>query len=710
MRFSVKPQAGSICLGILSVVCGLSAVARDREPAPLVETMEVARPLDRQIVKTVSTVMDRQHLSKHRLDDEMSERAFKRLLDTLDPQKIYFLQSDVDGFSDAQTKLDDYALRGEMDIAIEMFQVFLKRVDERIDMAHKFIDKEHDFSAEEKMAVEPDILTYSGSTAEANDRMRRLIKYRMLLLESDKIQSEKEDDTNKDDEAAKNFLRADPNEDPRVRLHRIYRTTQKRWHQTDADELLEMYVSAITTSFDPHTSFMSPGTFENFRIMMSLELDGIGAQLTSEDGYTKLTSIVPGGAADKDGRLKPGDKITQVGQGEDGELIDVVDMKLDDVVDKIRGTAGTVVRLGVSPAAGGESKIYSIVRAKISLEDSAARGEVVEFGTRPDGSPMKIGYIDLPSFYSDMVGAQDGKDEFRSTTRDVNRLLTEFKADGIDGVVLDLSRNGGGSLQEAIRLTGLFIDRGPVVQVKSPGDNVEIHRDPASGVAWGGPLVVMTSKASASASEILAGAIQDYRRGLIVGDPSTHGKGTVQTLIDLGRQLVGAPGEMGALKLTIQQFYLPNGKSTQRQGVMADIVLPAITASFDNGESDLPHALPNDEIAAAKHFDYKYVTDPLLAKLRSSSQERIEASDSFNKLFRRIDIYEQQKEEDYVSLDREDFLRRRAELDAQREETETILQSQLPKKQIFKMDYYNEEVLNISKDYINAFDDYKMAG
>ncbi len=697
MRLSVKNRVFAATLGLLTLAGSASNAA-----GPLVENMETARPLDNRIVKTVSIVMDRQHLSKHRLDDEMSKRAFKRLLDTLDPQKIYFLQSDVDEFSSAETKLDDYALDGDMNIAIRMFKVFIERVDERIEMAHKYIDEEHDFSVSERMPVDPDVLTYPGSTAEANDRMRRLIKYRMLLLESDKIQSEKDGDDEEDD-AAKNILRADPNEDPRVRLHRIYRTTKKRWHQTDADELLEMYVSAITTSFDPHTSFMSPGTFENFRIMMSLELDGIGAQLTSEDGYTKLTSIVPGGAADKDGRLKPGDKITRVGQGEDGEMQDVVDMKLDAVVQQIRGTAGTVVRLGVLPASGGESKIYNITRAKISLDDSAARGEVVEFGKRADGRPLKIGYIDLPSFYSDMVGAQDGKKEFRSTTRDVNRLLTDFKKTGIDGVVLDLTRNGGGSLQEAIKLTGLFIDRGPVVQVKTPGDAVEVHRDPASGVAWAGPLVVMTSKSSASASEILAGAIQDYRRGLIVGDPSTHGKGTVQTLIDLGRQLIGTPGEMGALKLTIQQFYLPNGKSTQRQGVMSDIVLPAITASIDNGESDLPHALPNDEIEPASHYDYKYVSDGLLAKLRSNSQERIESSESFKKLFRRIELFEQQKEEDYVSLDRDEFLRRRAELDAQREETEAILDSQLPKKQVFRMDYYNEEVLNIAKDYIDEF-------
>ncbi|HBE67387.1 MAG TPA: tail-specific protease [Planctomycetaceae bacterium] len=695
MKQLIKCAATSF--GLLVALASLPLDAKD--PPPAVETLNEARPGDSNIVRAVAMVMDRQHMSKHRLDDEISEKAFNQFMKMLDPQKIYLLQEDIEEFSGARTRFDDYALEGDMDVAIKIFKRFLKRVDTRIEMAHKYIDQEHDFSKQEKIATDPDEISYPGSTAEANDRMRRLVKYRLLLLESDKIRSDqlkagKDED---EEDAVQDVLRPDPNEDPRERLHRIYRTTAKRWHQTDADELLEMYVSAITTAFDPHTTFMSPDTFENFIIMMSLELDGIGAQLTSEDGYTKLTSIVPGGAADKDGRLKPGDRIIQVGQGEDGDMIDVVDMKLDDVVDKIRGTAGTVVRLGVLPNAGGEMQEYSIVRAKISLDDSAARGEVVEYGKNTDGGPLKFGYIDLPSFYSANIGGEGKK---RSTTADVRKIINGFRKDNIDAVVLDLSRNGGGSLEEAINLTGLFIDRGPVVQAKALGGELEIHRDTDSGVAWGGPLIVMTSKGSASASEILAGAIQDYRRGIIVGDPQTHGKGTVQTLIDLGRQLVGVSGEMGALKLTIRQFYLPGGKSTQRQGVMSDIVLPAITASIDNGEADLPNALPNNEVKPVRHYDYNMVSENMLAKLRSKSEQRIEASEGFKKLFRRIELFEKQKEENFVSLNREDFLKRRAELDAEREETETLLESQMPKKDVFKMDYYSEEVLSIAKDYV----------
>ena len=678
-----------------------SVEAKDRDNPPVSE-MTAARPMDRTIIRTVARIMDNQHLSKHALDDEISVRAFDQLLRSLDPLKLYFLQSDIDAFKANRTRIDDFASSGDMTFAIQVFKTFLVRVDERVAMAHELIDEDHDFTVEEELAIDRDVIGYPANNAEARDRMRRQIKYSLLVFESDKIRAEKAKADGKETSDATNVLTGDPNEDPRERLHRRYRTIEKRWHQLDADELLEVYVSALTTSFDPHTSYMSPDSLENFRIVMSLNLDGIGAQLTSEDGYTKLTSIVPGGAADKDGRLKPGDRIVAVGQGEEGEMSDVIDMKLDDVVQQIRGTAGTVVRLAILPADGGETQIIDITRAKITLDDSAARSEIVSYGEKNDGKPFKVGYIDLPSFYMDMEAARDNSDGFRSTTRDVNKILADFRAESVDVVVLDLSRNGGGSLTEAINLTGLFIDRGPVVQVKNPSGQVQVYDDDNAGVAWSGPLVVMTSKESASASEILAGAIQDYHRGLIVGDPTTHGKGTVQSLVDLGEQLFGGAGEMGALKITIQQFYLPGGKSTQRQGVMSDIVLPAITASFDNSEADLDYALPNDQVAEARHADYRMVDNNILSNLRSKSMARVQQSEGFDRLLKRIEMFDEQKEEDYVSLNREEFLRRRAELDAQREEEEQVLESQMPKKEVFKLDYYNKEVLNIARDYVEA--------
>jgi carboxyl-terminal processing protease len=689
-------------MATVAVICSSTALYSQTRENPRVQDMKAGRALDRTIIKTIAEYMHSQHLSKHPLDDEISQRAFDQFIKSLDGLKVYFLQSDIDSFMSKRERLDELARAGDMSFAIEVFKTFLKRVDERIAMAHELIDETHDFTVDETMVIDRDEIGYPADDKEARDRMRKQIKYRLLVFEGDRIRAEKDKEAGRERGAAADVLNGDPNEDPRERLHRSFRTQLKRWHQTDADELLELYVTSLTSSFDPHTSYMSYDTLENFRIVMSLNLDGIGAQLMSEDGYTKLTSIVPGGAADKDGRLKPGDRIVSVGQGETGTMLDVVDMKLDDVVGMIRGTAGTVVRLGVLPSGGGELAIIDITRAKITLDDSAARSQIVEYGQKASGEPFQFGYIDLPSFYMDMEAARDNASGFRSTTRDVSKILAEFRDKKVDAVVLDLSRNGGGSLTEAINLTGLFIDRGPVVQVKDSRDQIQVYDDENGGVAWNGPLVVMTSKESASASEILAGAIQDYKRGIIVGDPSTHGKGTVQSLIDLGQQLLGSPGEMGALKITIQQFYLPDGKSTQRQGVMSDIVLPAITASFDNSEADLDYALPNDQIKPARHTDYKLVDQTILSNLRTKSSDRIRQSEGFDRLLQRIESYKAQKDEKAVSLNKDDFLKRREQLDAQREQEEKTLEDQLPKKEVFKLDYYNSEILNVTRDYIDA--------
>ncbi|MFN3191056.1 MAG: carboxy terminal-processing peptidase [Aureliella sp.] len=710
---AASSKLGQFTLGMSFVAVMTTATAClgqgiDKSKNPAVEDMDGPRAMDRQIIRAVAKLMDENHFSKHPLDDEISTRAFDRFLSSLDPLKLYFLKSDVEEFTSDKAKLDEFAKAGSMTFGFTVFKRFLQRVDERIDTANKEIDAEHDFTLDEKLARDPDVIDYPADEAEANDRMRKQIKYSLLVLESEKIRAEKDAENGKERTEAETVLNGDPNEDPREKLKRRYRNIKRRWHQFDADELLELYVSSITTSFDPHTSYMSPDTLANFRIMMSLGLDGIGAQLTSEDGYTKLTSIVPGGAADKDGRLKPGDKIISVGQGTNGEMVDVIDMKLDDVVSQIRGKAGTVVRLGVLPVSGGEQQSIDIVRAKISLEDSAARSEVVDYGKKSDGSPFRVGYIDLPSFYMDMEAARANK-EGRSTTRDVSRILGDFRQEAVDAVVLDLSRNGGGSLTEAINLTGLFIDQGPVVQVKRLDGRVEAYDDTNAGVAWKGPLVVLTSKESASASEILAGAIQDYRRGIIVGDPATHGKGTVQSLYDLGNEIFRGLGNIGALKLTIQQFYLPGGKSTQKEGVLSDVILPAITASIDNAEGDLDYALPNDQVSGTRHIDYKMVNSTILAKLRDESERRIEDSEGFDRLLARIEMFNAQKDEDFVSLNRDDFLKRRAELDAQREQEEQALESAMPKKEVFKLDYYNKEVLNIARDYVEAVQELNLA-
>jgi carboxyl-terminal processing protease len=448
---------------------------------------------------------------------------------------------------------------------------------------------------------------------------------------------------------------------------------------------------------------MSPSTLENFDIQMRLNLEGIGASLQSEDGYTKVNKLIPGGAAEKQGELKPGDKVVAVGQGPDGQMEDVVDMKLSDVVKLIRGKRGTVVRLEIMPANNGPRKTISITRAKVELTDSEAQAKVFEEGHKPDGRPYRIGVIDLPSFYMDMNGARAGLPDFRSTTRDVRKLLEQFNADNVDALVLDLRRNGGGSLQEAINLTGLFIDEGPVVQVKDADGQVQPYQDVERGALWKGPMVVLISKFSASASEILAGAIQDYHRGLIIGDHSTHGKGTVQSLMELGPSLFRVPNapQMGALKITMQQFYRPHGESTQKRGVLADVELPALTSHLDVGESDLEYPVEFDQVPPQRFSVLGYVDPNVVGQLRNLSAQRVARSDDFKKVEKNVNRYLAMKERKTVTVNEAKFMAERQESNADEEEEKRLEQMSDPSQNGIKRDFYLDEILRITVDYMH---------
>jgi carboxyl-terminal processing protease len=463
-----------------------------------------------------------------------------------------------------------------------------------------------------------------------------------------------------------------------------------------------MFLSSITLGFDPHTTYMSPSSLENFQISMRLKLEGIGAALMMDDGYTVVSNIIPGGAADKDGRLKPEDRIVSVGEGEDGEMTDVIDMNLNDVVKLIRGRAGTVVRLGVKSAESNELQVYQITRAAIELKDSEARSEIIPLDSKADGTPYQLGVIDLPSFYMDMTAAKKGQLGYKSTTQDVKKILEDFNAKGVDVVILDLTRNGGGSLSEAINLTGLFIDRGPVVQVKDADRRVQALNDEDPGMVWKGPLIVLTSKFSASASEILAGAIQDYGRGIIVGDETTHGKGTVQSLLDLGPQLfrIPNPPNLGALKITMQQFYRPSGESTQKRGVVADVVMPSLTNYMDISESDLDYPIEFDRVEAAKYDRNSLVNANLVSELKARSEVRRSHSDDFAKLLRRIDTYRKQKERKSVTLNEQKFFQERAELDAEKEDEKQMEEQISSERPVFRRYFYNDEILQIALDYV----------
>lgn len=346
----------------------------------------------------------------------------------------------------------------------------------------------------------------------------------------------------------------------------------------------------------------------------------------------------------------------------------------------------------------------------MELEEDAARGEILERGNKPNGTPYRIGYLNLPSFYLDMNGARANKPDYRSTTRDVRAILKDFTEKHVDAVVLDLSKNGGGSLTEAINCTGLFIDRGPIVQVKDSSGQVTPYDDDERGVSWDGPLVVMTSKMSASASEIFAGAIKNYGRGLVIGDPTTHGKGTVQTLLDIGDILMrNAAKPYGGLKLTIQQFYLPDGESTQRDGVAADVILPSITAYMDIGEADLDYALPRDRVPAQNHQNYKMVNSNLRVRLQEASAGRIAKSTEFDKDLRRIESYRKQKVDKELSLVESVYMARRAELNAESEEEKTMLEAQEKKDKTFYSTHYTEEVLSVTQDYVEALESINLA-
>jgi carboxyl-terminal processing protease len=651
--------------------------------------------------------MDSEHLSDLEVNDETSQRAFEKFVESLDAMKLFFLQSDIDEFSRERFSIDDYVKSGDLRWARKVFDRFLQRVKERIAVAQQFVDAKHDFTLDETMIRDPEKMVFAKSVEESNERWRKRVKYDMLLQITDDVSPE---------EAVE-------------KLHKRYRSIRRNWEQTNGDELLEMFLSALTMSFDPHSSYMAPSTLENFTIQMRLELNGIGASLQSQYGETIVKRLVPGGAADKDGRLKIDDVITGVAQGNEGEFVDIVEMKINDVVQLIRGKPGTIVRLEVMPADKSGRKVYDITRARIELKDSEARSEIIERGPgsesdgdqaadKPtgqvieqpiaDGTVKKIGIISLPSFYMDMEGRRSGNPNYKSTSRDVRMLLEDFNNQGVDLVVMDLRFNGGGSLPESVQTTGLFVDHGPIVQVKLPTGQIQPYPDEERGMVWSGPLMVLINKFSASASEIFAGAIQDYGRGIIVGDRATHGKGTVQQLNELGAKIMPVhPPNYGALKMTIQQFYRPGGDSTQNRGVVSDIELPYRTTFLEGiGESDLDYALEFDQVAPLPHINYRNATAQIISQLASNSEKRRGKSDFFVKEQRKIEQLLQRQAEATVTLNQEKFLAEREEINSEKDKEEIFDELQEDDRPVFPLTDgnpiapYNEEVISIALDYI----------
>jgi carboxyl-terminal processing protease len=646
-------------------------------------------------VKLVADMITKYHISQKPLDDRISAMILQKFIKDLDSQKLYFLKSDIDGFARYRDQLDDLLKAGNVNFAHEVFKLYLQRLDERLAVAHQWIDAAHDFSLDESMMIDGEQVAWAPDVKELNDRWRKRVKYELLSLELDKVAT---------DEAHK-------------RLHKRYETIKRNAHDTEDNEVLEMFLSSVAHCFDPHSSYMSPQTVEDFQIQMRLSLQGIGAALRSEDGMTTVAQIVAGGAAEKDGRLKVGDKIVGVGQ-DDGDFQDVIEMKLNRVVRLIRGERGTKVRLKVLREAG-QTTMIELVRQTIELKSSEVKGEIIQTSERlgdVQGSPKyRIGVINIPSFYRDFSGAQQGKDDFKSTARDVAKVLAEFKTNGgVDAVMVDLRMNGGGALSEAIEVTGLFIDQGPVVQVKEQNGKIKSHDDEEAGLVYGGPLVVVCNRLSASASEIFAAAIKDYGRGIVIGDKTTHGKGTVQNVMPVSSQMFKMiPGgkDRGAVKLTINQFYRVNGDSTQHRGVESDVVIPSLIDNMDLGESFLDNALAFDHVPAARHAQLPFVNAQLVGTLRDNSQKRIAVEPKFQQTLKDIDRYLARKSRKSVSLN-EDNLRAEREEDKAAKEVEKEEEEHETKSEsapVFAKTEYNNELLYITSDYTGLLKSQKTA-
>jgi len=584
-------------------------------------------PEQRAISQRARRYLSMRHYSPRPLDDALSARILEEYLSTLDPARAYFLASDIDHFERYREKIDDLLKRSDLEPGFEIFNRYAKRVRQRIEYARNLLEHEPDFTVEESFPVNREDAEWAAGEQDLDEYWRLRVKNDWLRLK----------------------LADKPADEIRETLDKRYATIAERVQDFDEQDVFEFFMNAYMASIEPHTSYLSPRTSENFEIAMSLSLEGIGALLGKEGEYTIVRSLVPGGPAELDGELQPDDRVVGVGQGRNGEIVDVVGWPIDDVVDLIRGEKGSEVRLQLLPAdtgLKGPPKIIDIVRNEVQLEEQAAQASVIEV---PQGeSSVKLGLIHVPAFYLDFDAYRRNKPDYRSSTSDVRRLIGELRQQGVEGIIMDLRDNGGGSLLEAKTMTGLFIDQGPVVQVRDFRGRVEVHRDNEPGAAWNGPLVVLVNRYSASASEIFAGAIQDYRRGLIVGEP-TFGKGTVQHLIDLDRGSRGNDHRMGQLKLTVAQFFRIGGGSTQNRGVIPDVRFPSPGDPEEYGESSLDNALPWTRIEAAE-FSPTGDLEEAVGVAMKGFNERRDGDREFTYLREDIRDYEQSREEQTVSL------------------------------------------------------------
>ena len=559
-----------------------------------------SKPVYGKEARVISFILDNNHFRRMHLNDSLSSAILDRYVNELDNNKTYFLASDIKSFDKYRFSIDDLTRNENVEPAYQIYNVFRKRYSERMTyVMANLVGKEFDYTVDEYYETDREKLPWANSADELNEIWRKIIKSQALSL---KLAGKKQ---------------------PEIKetLDKRYQRFIKSVGQFTSEDVFNVYMNSITEAYDPHTNYLSPKASDLFNQQMKLSLEGIGAQLQTDNDYTKISRILPGGPAEKSDKIHANDLITGVAQGKDGEMADVIGWRLDEVVKLIKGPKGTIVRIQFLPAStgvNGPAQEITLVRDKIKLEDQAAKKSVINYNA--GGKDLRLGVISLPSFYMDFEAYQKGDPDYKSTTRDVKKLIQELQAEKVDGVVMDLRNNGGGSLAEAIDLTGLFIKEGPVVQVKNSANNVQVGLDEDKQVIYNGPLVVLTNRFSASASEIFAGAIQDYRRGLIVGE-STFGKGTVQTVIDL-KKYINDKETVGELKLTFQKFYRVTGSSTQEKGVTPDILLPTALDPEQYGESSNPSALPWDVIKGTPFQRTSDINDKLISGLSKSYQDR----------------------------------------------------------------------------------------
>ena len=601
---------------------------------------------DAEITRLTTEILEKSQFAHHPLDNELAGKFLDRYLDTLDGQHMVFLQSDIDEFARFKSTLAQATRRdGDSSLARVIFARYLERLDQRAAYVAQLLRTEHfNFSNDERYSYDRKDAPRPADLAAAQRLWRQHLRSEYL---QEKLSDKKEDEISQ------------------ILTRRSERQAQTM-RKLDDQTILESYLNALAHVYDPHSDYMGHEEMQSFGALMNLSLVGIGASLQSDDGYCKIREIVPGGPAARSGQLKVGDRIVGVAR-ENGEMTDLIDMPLPQAVELIRGKKGTTVRLTIIPAGAADDatrKTVSIVRDEIKLEDQQAKARIVDLPGEKDGT-QRIGLIDLPGFYGGGPGSSGP-----SATKDVARLLKKLKQENVTGIILDIRRNGGGSLNEAINLTGLFIPSGPVVQVRGPNGHVEVGSDDDGATLYDGPLVVLTSRFSASASEILAGALQDYGRALIVGDPSTFGKGTVQTIVPLAqimqREGLTLAEDPGALKTTISKFYRPSGKSTQIEGVKSDIVLPSLTDIPEISESEMQNPLPWDTVPSAL-FASRDRVGPYLNILRAHSAERIAKDPDFVELQKDREELRKTRETKSISLNEAERRREKAELQASME-------------------------------------------